>query len=125
MVVWQRMQVGRSNGRCLSFCRHCSENRDSDDIARSTGPGLRERKGGAALRTTSHGCGTRTVARVACRATMQDLFKRKAAIMRPDDDACWPALPYAAWKDTYATLHLWSQVVGKIALALAPPLNHC
>ena len=45
--------------------------------------------------------------------------------MRPDDDACWPALPYDEWKDTYATLHLWSQVVGKIALALAPPLNHC
>lgn len=45
--------------------------------------------------------------------------------MRPDDDACWPALPYGAWKDTYATLHLWSQVVGKIALALVAPLNHC
>ena len=36
----------------------------------------------------------------------------------------WPALPYDAWKDTYATLHMWTQVVGKIALALAPPLNH-
>ncbi len=45
--------------------------------------------------------------------------------MRPDDDACWPALPYDEWKDTYGTLHLWSQVVGKIALAQAPPLNHC
>ncbi|MGH8153001.1 MAG: DUF5996 family protein [Rhodanobacteraceae bacterium] len=45
--------------------------------------------------------------------------------MRMDDDACWPALPYYAWKDTYATLHLWSQVVGKIALALSAPLNHC
>lgn len=45
--------------------------------------------------------------------------------MRKDDDVCWPALPYQAWKDTYATLHLWSQVVGKIALAQAPPLNHC
>ncbi|MGH8124715.1 MAG: DUF5996 family protein [Rhodanobacteraceae bacterium] len=45
--------------------------------------------------------------------------------MRTDDDACWPALPYDKWKDTYATLHLWSQVVGKIALALAAPLNHC
>jgi len=44
--------------------------------------------------------------------------------MRPDDDACWPALPYDAWKHTYATLHLWSQVVGKVALALAAPLNH-
>src|SRR5438270_241102 len=36
----------------------------------------------------------------------------------------WPALPYEAWKDTYATLHMWSQIVGKVALALAPPLNH-
>ena len=44
--------------------------------------------------------------------------------MRTDADACWPALPYEAWEDTYATLHLWSQVVGKIALARAAPLNH-
>ena len=36
----------------------------------------------------------------------------------------WPALPFDAWKDTYATLHMWTQVVGKVALALAPPLNH-
>ncbi len=36
----------------------------------------------------------------------------------------WPALPYDAWRETYATLHLWSQVVGKVALALAPPVNH-
>jgi len=36
----------------------------------------------------------------------------------------WPALPYEAWKDTYATLHMWSQVVGKITVALAPPINH-
>jgi hypothetical protein len=39
-------------------------------------------------------------------------------------DEIWPALPYDAWKDTYATLHMWSQVVGKIALAQAPPINH-
>jgi hypothetical protein len=39
-------------------------------------------------------------------------------------DPRWPPLPYDAWKDTYATLHLWSQVVGKVALAQAPPLNH-
>lgn len=37
----------------------------------------------------------------------------------------WPALPYDAWSDTYATLHMWTQVVGKIALAQAVPLNHC
>ena len=36
----------------------------------------------------------------------------------------WPALPYEAWRETYATLHMWSQVVGKIALAQAPPINH-
>jgi len=36
----------------------------------------------------------------------------------------WPALPYEAWQDTYATLHMWTQVVGKVALARAPPLNH-
>ncbi len=36
----------------------------------------------------------------------------------------WPALPYDAWRDTYATLHMWTQVVGKVALARAAPLNH-
>jgi hypothetical protein len=41
------------------------------------------------------------------------------------DDELWPALPYDAWKDTYATLHMWTQVVGKVALAQAPSLNHC
>jgi hypothetical protein len=40
------------------------------------------------------------------------------------DPTSWPPLPYDAWKDTYATLHMWTQVVGKVALALAPPLNH-
>src|SRR5262245_25537063 len=39
-------------------------------------------------------------------------------------DDTWPALPYDGWKDTHATLHMWLQVVGKIALALSPPLNH-
>ena len=36
----------------------------------------------------------------------------------------WPSLPYEEWQDTYATLHMWLQIVGKIALAQAPPLNH-
>ena len=36
----------------------------------------------------------------------------------------WPALPYDAWKETYATLHMWTQIVRKVALALSPPLNH-
>ena len=36
----------------------------------------------------------------------------------------WPDLPYAAWKETCATLHLWTQIVGKIRLARTPWLNH-
>lgn len=39
-------------------------------------------------------------------------------------DIVWPSLPLAAWQDIYATLHLWTQVIGKIQLALAPKLNH-
>ena len=36
----------------------------------------------------------------------------------------WPALPQAGWSDTCATLQLWMQVVGKVRLALMPPINH-
>lgn len=36
----------------------------------------------------------------------------------------WPALSYPAWQDTAATLHLWTQIVGKVRLALTPWLNH-
>jgi hypothetical protein len=39
-------------------------------------------------------------------------------------DASWPALSYPAWRDTAATLQLWTQIVGKIRLALSPWLNH-
>jgi hypothetical protein len=36
----------------------------------------------------------------------------------------WPALPFAEWKDTAATLHMWTQIVGKIRLAQSPWTNH-
>jgi Family of unknown function (DUF5996) len=36
----------------------------------------------------------------------------------------WPELPTAAWRDTCATLHLWTQIVGKIRLTKSPWLNH-
>lgn len=36
----------------------------------------------------------------------------------------WPELPLEAWKDTYATLHMWTQIVGKVRLALSPRINH-
>jgi hypothetical protein len=36
----------------------------------------------------------------------------------------WPALPLESWKDSYATLHMWTQIVGKVRLALTPVVNH-
>jgi Family of unknown function (DUF5996) len=42
--------------------------------------------------------------------------------MAPNDR--WPDLSLAAWRDTRDTLHLWTQVVGKVRLALTPWLNH-
>ena len=39
-------------------------------------------------------------------------------------ETAWPSLPLQSWQDTYATLHMWTQVVGKIRLQLTPKLNH-
>ena len=36
----------------------------------------------------------------------------------------WPPLPLEGWKQTYASLHMWSQIVGKIELELNPSTNH-
>ena len=36
----------------------------------------------------------------------------------------WPELPTAGWRETYETLHLWTQIIGKIRLARSPWLNH-
>lgn len=36
----------------------------------------------------------------------------------------WPALPLDEWQDTYSTLHMWTQIVGKIRMAQAPMINH-
>jgi hypothetical protein len=38
--------------------------------------------------------------------------------------ADWPTLSYEEWKETYATLHMWMQIVGKVALGQAPAINH-
>lgn len=40
------------------------------------------------------------------------------------DLKCWPPLPLGEWQDTYRTLHMWTQIAGKIRLSLSPPLNH-
>ncbi|HBL57596.1 MAG TPA: hypothetical protein DDZ80_03280 [Cyanobacteria bacterium UBA8803] len=36
----------------------------------------------------------------------------------------WPSLPLEAWQDTYATLHMWTQIIGKIRFAQTPWINH-
>ncbi|HSJ65199.1 MAG TPA: DUF5996 family protein [Gemmatimonadaceae bacterium] len=39
-------------------------------------------------------------------------------------EGSWPALPLAEWRDTCETLHMWTQIAGKVRLAQAPPQNH-
>jgi hypothetical protein len=36
----------------------------------------------------------------------------------------WPELPLRVWQDTYTTIHMWAQIVGKIRLMQSPHLNH-
>jgi hypothetical protein len=48
----------------------------------------------------------------------------KSAELHIDGERCWPALPLASWQDTCETLHMWTQMVGKVRLALTPPANH-
>jgi Family of unknown function (DUF5996) len=40
------------------------------------------------------------------------------------DSEAWPALHLSDWSNTCATLHMWSQIVGKVRLALSPRVNH-
>ena len=44
--------------------------------------------------------------------------------MSQTSNLAWPALPLGQWQDTYATLHMWTQIVGKTRLARAPMENH-
>ncbi len=41
-----------------------------------------------------------------------------------DGPECWPTLSLESWKDTYATLHMWTQMVGKVRMRLTPLVNH-
>jgi hypothetical protein len=41
-----------------------------------------------------------------------------------DEEGLWPELPWREWEPTISTVHMWAQVVGKVRMALAPPLNH-
>ena len=58
------------------------------------------------------------------RNPIHPLFIDTGSGMSNPSQAPWPELPTAAWRDTYATLHLWTQIVGKIRLTKAPWLNH-
>src|SRR3984957_19941088 len=50
-------------------------------------------------------------------------FSMKSAA-NSSKQAAWPELPLAAWQETYATLHMWTQIVGKVRLVLTPLVNH-
>src|SRR4051794_17880501 len=44
--------------------------------------------------------------------------------VRMNDASAWPDLPLAAWSETCDTLHLWTQIVGKVRMASTPLVNH-
>lgn len=39
-------------------------------------------------------------------------------------EAAWPELSLPAWVDTYSTLHMWTQIIGKVQMTLSPDVNH-
>src|SRR5580693_8117662 len=50
------------------------------------------------------------------------LLNQASSMKKAEQD--WPALPLGEWESTYRTLHMWTQIVGKIRLSLAPLQNH-
>src|ERR1035441_3466039 len=66
---------------------------------------------------------------VPCRSSARSvsLDRLRSRTMPPivaDQPECWPSLPLNSWKETYATLHMWTQMVGKVRLRLTPLVNH-
>lgn len=55
---------------------------------------------------------------------MKNTQERSVQINSSIREVCWPSLPFNEWAATCATLHMWTQVVGKIRLARAPLINH-
>src|SRR5690606_36550919 len=73
--------------------------------------------------------GTTRWARVGARRRIEVSDPRRAPMTQardrdPDHAGAWPDLPFEAWGDTCATLHMWTQVVGKVRMAHAPSINH-
>src|SRR5260370_28053763 len=52
-----------------------------------------------------------------------NIISRKSTMTQEEKDYVWPTLPLEAWKKTYETLDMWTQVVGKVKLELWPFLN--
>src|SRR5215469_9840180 len=55
---------------------------------------------------------------------MKQAMKTKHSVILRETVEKWPALPFEAWKEAVETLHMWTQIVGKIRLALSPYVNH-
>ena len=51
-------------------------------------------------------------------------MSRSTSALKAEEHTPWPPLPLDEWEPTRATLHMWTQVVGKVRLALAPHINH-
>lgn len=73
----------------------------------------------SSCRAQSYPDGTPTLCRAATAAPAGRHTREVTAKEQP-----WPELPLEAWEPTYQTLHLWTQIVGKIRMALTPRLNH-
>jgi hypothetical protein len=57
-------------------------------------------------------------------AAHPDSPKQDSSNQDSSNQDSWPELPLEAWQDTYSTLHMWTQIVGKVRLALSPRINH-
>jgi hypothetical protein len=52
------------------------------------------------------------------------VIKNPTGVLATSGSDAWPSLPLQAWAETYATLHMWMQIVGKIRLVQSPWINH-
>src|ERR1700758_1557046 len=66
----------------------------------------------------------RSKPRLLGRSLQEHSMTKAHPAISPDSPQCWPAFRLAEWKETYATLHMWTQIVGKIRLELTPRVNH-
>src|SRR5262249_37572477 len=78
----------------------------------------------AAVHADNDEAGVRRVGAPASGGLVAMRIGKHSRLQIMSDSERWPPLPLAAWRDTYATLHMWTQIVGKVCLALTPRTNH-